>query len=269
MNAVLFNTSLSEARPSMDGNGLQGFYERCSLSPLIVWDQCAGSGYDKSLAEFQNGFPKLPFPNFRADITMSSGGKKVKAKGWVVSYNYGDDPFYEVAIEMGGDRIAFAYISFVNGRPLGHDCYFCRVKKKFVLESLFEKKDWAYMFWQWVVQMSFDFQNPHFHCTKVSPPNPAKKSAEWVKAREHYVLLHKSHPANQKIEVNRRQAANTDTVDRAAHSRRAHYRMLRSPRFRNKIGQRVWVKSAWCGPKEWTDRSGQIYRIVDIDNSQP
>jgi hypothetical protein len=81
-------------------------------------------------------------------------------------------------------------------------------------------------------------------------------------ARTHYVVLYRHHPANK------REVAHGSEVEvgagytlRQAHTRRAHTRVLRSPRFRHKIGQTIRIAACWCGPKEWK-QSGSIYRIV-------
>lgn len=108
-----------------------------------------------------------------------------------------------------------------------------------------------------------DFINPHLHLCKVSPKTPQGKSVIWQKAREHYVLIHKSHVANRKESIGKKIINDGPTIDRMAHSRRAHFRLLKSPKFKHKQGQKIWIKSIWVGPKEWTDRSGQIYRIVE------
>jgi hypothetical protein len=108
-----------------------------------------------------------------------------------------------------------------------------------------------------------DFTNPHLYLCKKHPSVPQGKTVAWQRQREHFVFLHKSHAANKKQSLGMKCIEDGSTVDRAAHSRRAHSRLLSSPKFKHKQGQRVWVRSAWCGPKEWTDRSGQIYRIVE------
>lgn len=114
-----------------------------------------------------------------------------------------------------------------------------------------------------IANLCSDFGNPHFYLCKKSPTIPQGKTVHWQKQREHFVFLHKSHTANSKQSIGKKCIEDGSTVDRSAHSRRAHSRLLSSPKFKHKQGQRVWVRSAWCGPKEWTDRSGQIYKIVE------
>lgn len=45
------------------------------------------------------------------------------------------------------------------------------------------------------------------------------------------------------------------------HRRRGHYKTLRSERFKHKRGERVWVRPAWVGPREWV-LGGTTYRVV-------
>lgn len=103
--------------------------------------------------------------------------------------------------------------------------------------------------------------NPHLHLATVRPDKQGK-SVEWMRQRTHFVFIHKSHQANQvgflgKADISEKQ------IQRMAHSRRAHFRVLRHPKYKNKIGQIIHVRSCWVGPKEWQGNSGQIYRIVD------
>lgn len=93
-------------------------------------------------------------------------------------------------------------------------------------------------------------------------PDKQGKSVEWIKARTHYVLIHKAHPANQKeIQAGAKVKEDEKSIKRQAHSRRAHVRILRSPRFKNKVGQTIRVKACWVGPDEWK-QFGSIYRMA-------
>ena len=114
-----------------------------------------------------------------------------------------------------------------------------------------------------MLNLCSDFNNPSLYLCKRLPSSPKGRSVEWQKAREHYVLIHKSHSANRKISAGIGPIHDGSTIDRVAHARRAHSRLLSSPRYKAKRGQRIWVQSAWVGPKEWSDHSGQIYKIVD------
>lgn len=106
-----------------------------------------------------------------------------------------------------------------------------------------------------------NFLNPHLHVASVRP-NKQGKSVEWTQQRTHFVFIHKSHKANQKTFTGKADLE-SDHIERMAHSRRAHIRVLRHPRYKHKFGQTIRVKSCWVGPKEWEGNSGQVYRIVD------
>lgn len=102
----------------------------------------------------------------------------------------------------------------------------------------------------------------NFHA--IVRPNTPGKSVEWQKAREHYTLIHRGHPANNAALAERAtvDADSGKLLTRCAHSRRAHTRLLKSSRYRYKIGHRIAVKASWCGPKEWQDSAGQTYQIL-------
>lgn len=94
-------------------------------------------------------------------------------------------------------------------------------------------------------------------------PNKQGKSVEWARSRTHYVILHRAHPANTPELINGHMPSVEDSkkhIVRQAHSRRAHFRLLRSSKFRHKAGQRIPIKSTWVGPKEWKQGTS-IYRI--------
>lgn len=95
-------------------------------------------------------------------------------------------------------------------------------------------------------------------------PNTPGKSVDWQKAREHLTLIHRGHPANN-ANVAERATVDADPgklMTRCAHSRRAHTRLLKSARYRFKMGQRIAVRASWCGPKQWHDSAGQTYQIL-------
>jgi hypothetical protein len=107
---------------------------------------------------------------------------------------------------------------------------------------------------------------PSAHIALVRP-NRQGKSIEWIKARTHYTIIYHGHPANKKGLAERSKISEGDkkeTIQRMAHNRRAHKRLLKSDRFRFKKGQEITVRATWIGPKEWMDEGGhQIYRILD------
>jgi hypothetical protein len=118
---------------------------------------------------------------------------------------------------------------------------------------------------------AIDAMLPNTHIATVTPAKPSK-SVQWRKAREHYTLISHGHPANT---ATVREGA-TVRVDerlereRMAHARRAHFRTLKSDRFRFAKGKQILVRATWVGPKEWRDEgSGQIYRILEPVRTGP
>lgn len=110
-------------------------------------------------------------------------------------------------------------------------------------------------------KIAIDFFNPSLHLVSVCK-KAESKSPEWFQQRQHFIFVHKNCPINQRDQSRKHFDPNVE-IKRTAHSRRAHYRLLKSPRYKSKRGTLVFVRSAWVGPKEWEDASGQIYRIVD------
>jgi len=129
--------------------------------------------------------------------------------------------------------------------------------------------DWLKETWQGVVDsvsgFLMDAMSPTNHIVQVQPVAPSK-SVHWIHARTHYTLITHGHPANKR-EVTQGERVKSDSageLTRMAHNRRAHYRTLRSERFRFAKGKRIFVKATWVGPKEWKDEGGkQIYRILE------
>jgi len=113
--------------------------------------------------------------------------------------------------------------------------------------------------------MCRDYLRPSNFVARVSPEDRPGKSVEWVQAREHYTIIHRTHAANSKnvaqgevVEQNEEKH-----ILRVAHTRRAHERVLRSEKFKYMRGQTIQIKATWVGPPEWKNTAGQIYRIVE------
>jgi hypothetical protein len=100
----------------------------------------------------------------------------------------------------------------------------------------------------------------------VSPPQ-AKAAAhpvKWKQAREYYTVVHRRHEANSKHSKEGQTYLNKTNI-LTAHARRAHTRILKSPRWGASMGKQVWVRSAWVGPRQWIDHaSKQIYRVANL-----
>lgn len=88
------------------------------------------------------------------------------------------------------------------------------------------------------------------HVAAVRPVN-AMKTLEWCKSQEHYVLLRSDHPAN---DARHRNGANVivdeaEVLKRMAHFVRSHPRTFKHARYKKKLGQTIWIKEQWRGPK--------------------
>ena len=251
-------------------------------SPLIQWDEPTEADYEEAGAPeafFPNSCPRMPFETFRVDgYYHYKGPGFIKFKAWlnqdgVKTENPGFSMVLQIQRTEEGDAnwSKLLIISALYLRPRVGDipprikwawCHF-DVKTERPEHHMIKTDVLWSVSGEWLQKLCMDFCNPHLYLCKKHPPIPAGKSVLWQKAREHYVLLHKTHAANKRESVGKKMIEDGPLVDRIAHSRRAHYRLLRSPKFRHKQGQRIWVQSAWVGPKEWTDRAGQIYRIVE------
>lgn len=115
-------------------------------------------------------------------------------------------------------------------------------------------------FLPYVGSLAYRFMVPSIHVATVHPSTQGK-SVEWINRRTRIVMLHKSCSMNRKGATSRDLVSERE-LTRVAHSRRAHTRLLSSPRFKNKVGKRVHVRSSWVGPHSWEDSSGQVYRIL-------
>jgi hypothetical protein len=253
-------------------------------SPLLMWHDDQKEDVPQSIitsvARDEWGFAKSLFPCFRAGVLMGAAGDDqirirmvawskagelaiyVKLDQWI-SDDWNKTPDSRYALRWMRDEVIM--LGGVDDAGVRRGCILLRKTGERVLD----RPDWAMkvnmnLTIGFYSRLALAFANPHFHvCSKSPPAGKVPRSVEWRKARQHYVLLHKSHEANRKESVGKRVIAGGENPVRAAHSRRAHYRVLRSPKFKHKHGQRVWVASAWVGPREWTDHSGQIYKIVD------
>lgn len=117
-----------------------------------------------------------------------------------------------------------------------------------------------------IMRACYEYLAPYNFAAVVSPDRP-NKSVEWLRAREHYTVIHRKHPANNSNFVSGARIETEHGLSRLAHSRRAHTRLLQSAKYKNKRGQRVFIKATWVGPREWSDTAGQIYRIADLRTS--
>jgi hypothetical protein len=128
-----------------------------------------------------------------------------------------------------------------------------------------EDRDFYRMTMADTLTLMADCMLPGNHVVAVHPAQE-HRSVEWIKARTHYTLITHGHPANRPTVGHGTRVQNDaqGELTRMAHNRRAHYRTLRHQRYRFARGQRVLVRAAWVGPKEWKDEGGkQIYKILE------
>lgn len=85
---------------------------------------------------------------------------------------------------------------------------------------------------------------------------------EWLQGRKHFVILSNREAAERSADSEAFKVKACEPITRMAHARRAHLRVLRSPKFRHKMGKRIFVKETWVGPKEWMDKSQSTYKVL-------
>lgn len=124
-----------------------------------------------------------------------------------------------------------------------------------------ELKDTFMALYGTVLLIAYNYLAPQNFMARVTPAKEGK-SVEWLRAREHYTVIHRHHSANNAEVREGSVVSNTGNSQRLAHSRRAHTKLLSHPRYKFKMGQRIFVRATWVGPKEWKDTAGQTYQIL-------
>lgn len=112
-----------------------------------------------------------------------------------------------------------------------------------------------------VMMLCYEYLAPHNFVARVIPATQGK-SVEWLRAREHYTVIHRHHAANNAVVREGETVTDSRHATRLAHSRRAHTKVLNHPRYKFKRGQTIFVRASWVGPKEWKDTAGQTYQIL-------
>jgi len=111
---------------------------------------------------------------------------------------------------------------------------------------------------QWLCFFMLDVMTSKNIVLKVTP-DAKGRSVEWVKSREHYLVIGRKQAAT----LRERKSGPTDhELKRAAHWRIAHFRRLMSDKFKHKQGMLVPVKEAWVGPDEWIGSDGKTYKVT-------
>lgn len=112
-----------------------------------------------------------------------------------------------------------------------------------------------------ILILCYEYLAPHNFTARVTPATQGK-SVEWLRAREHYTVIHRHHAANNATVREGSTVTDNKHATRLAHSRRAHTKVLNHPRYKFKRGQTIFVRASWVGPKEWRDTAGQTYQIL-------
>lgn len=241
-------------------------------SPIFVWDDFEDDKLvslpdnDDVIRRIQSEPNLLPFKTMRLYVRANLSDSADGTKGFKVWMHH-DGGTLQMRIVMQGPLkidVVWGIFTEPQGENLG---LFFRSEGKIInvqdLQPQYAKavQDQALAIFTSVCWFIREVTSPANFTASVSPSKQGK-SVEWVKSRSHYVILHRGHPANRK-EVghgtNIKDCAKA--IVRQAHSRRAHARVLRSPRFKNKVGQIIYVKASWVGPEEWK-QSGSIYRVI-------
>lgn len=109
----------------------------------------------------------------------------------------------------------------------------------------------------------FELFHPSNHVVKVTPPGPGR-SVQWREGHSHYLILDRqtmAHVGPQAGKIS--EAEKAEAIHRAAHRRRAHTRILRHPKWGERVGAHVPVRSAWIGPREWEGPDGKTYVVLE------
>ena len=284
MNHVNFNDGISVADfVHFDGkNVVQQIPESVLQSPIFLWDDPEG---DKllSLPNSDDVFQLIadnpnavPFRSMRLYIRANSTDR-LSCKGFKVWMHHDGKSLHTRTMRVGepGDENLVLGIragkDTVRGGNNGKEVEVSiRTGKTFLTQLEIANNPIRTQYLQavwtsicWFIREVSSLSN--FIASVI--PDKKSKSVEWVKARTHYVLLHKAHPANSKqVAAGATVSRNAESIKRQAHTRRAHARVLRSPRFRNKLGLTIYVKATWVGPSEWKE-NGSIYRMAPRNQS--
>jgi hypothetical protein len=113
--------------------------------------------------------------------------------------------------------------------------------------------------------INYAFMSQLMQPVEVRSPCANSGAVEFTQAIKHYTVVHRRHAANRK-DVAAGSVIRDTTKQLTAHSRRAHFRILKSEKWGVNVGKKILVRACWVGPKEWIDaESKQIYRIANIN----
>lgn len=285
MNPVTFNDKFLEFLQAHDGDVeyCRKAIRRLKKAPLFslscTQDEFQNGSMDH--VDSKNKIPMSPFPDVRIHLEFTDAGYSVQVIR-LEEVADDDDECRFVNLIITAKRssksqaksgvnsdslVGFASIREESSKSLKiADSIFLlhsggNLKKLDGEEDEEVKRDMSSSGLLTLLKLAADCTNPSLHPVTVSKDG-ASRSIEWMKQREHIIFVHKNSPIN-KAGANGKAFKVDAELKRSAHSRRAHYRLLKSPRYKSKRGTVIFVRSCWVGPKEWEDASGQIYKIVD------
>lgn len=168
--------------------------------------------------------------------------------------------------------VALAKTETVLMRPSIAYCTLSPIERwytKSECQNMIDKESWpkqhARMAFEHAMSFAFMVNHPAHHAVSVRPSLMASvgRSVEWVKSKTHYIILDNS--AARRLRNGK--PVDESKITRAAHNRRAHWRRLTSDRFTKAKGRKLWVRSAWIGPKEWEGTDRKIYKLLELPKS--
>jgi hypothetical protein len=265
MNLKNFNNRLLKELQGDTVFKKSAFSPKIFNSPIFSW-QC--EGWDQLQSEPNNAIDELlqneqnvlPFPELRVFVEFRDDIKNSLKyqKFWMVhkdgNFEYiGETDFRSSGLRVfthtstKGQKITTRVVSYLNGDYL----------EDLESEDLEELVKFLHTCVCWFIR---EVSSPSNFIAKRHPHRPFK-SVEWCRSREHYVILDRKHPANARSVAVGSKVEDNRTLSRQAHTRRAHARILRHPRFGDNIGKLIRVAATWVGPREWKCNNS-VYKLV-------
>lgn len=268
MNTTTFNDGITKSHLQTLGIDLGVVYAPLFLSHDSEMEARWGGGWKHFWQGVSSGI-LLPYPLMRFGIDYDHKDSVFKCiRYWIEQTSDFVRIFSECVFASTGECLLTLFRYRVGdgapsaGKHLHHQYLWLGGEWVSVTECINDIKEIAEYILDGVAEYLGYFMAYSSHVAKVCP-DKIGKSVEWRAARTHFVLLHKSHPANEDgLKAGVRVVEDEAYRVRAAHSRRAHWRLLGSSKFKHKQGLRIRVKSTWVGPLEWKQGTS-IYKIVE------
>jgi hypothetical protein len=261
MNPITFNEVLKNYKfPKKDEKAdweltFNSFLKDTGSAPIFIWEGPADPGKYHVTSLFsllREGIYTLPFNRLRLFFRLVVDGASITNKIWL---DYTDSKL-NFLVELP-HWAAFFYVSVddLEGETFS---YSVLDQGLYILPSDKETNTVAFSLLSLIGWFLQEVNCPTNFVASVTP-NKKGKTIAWLKARTHYVILNRKHPANTKGLTSGGKVVTTQqSLKRQAHCRRAHTRLLSNPRYKGKVGLRINVRATWVGPKEW-EQEGSIY----------